>query len=89
VTCETSSSVAPCTCRWLSTDLFHSDAHGIDIRFLPFYAGAQLLAIESDLDSPEILAVALTRPQSGLVFAGYAVLAWGLGVIALHRRAID
>jgi ABC-type transport system involved in multi-copper enzyme maturation permease subunit len=59
------------------------------VRFLPFYAGTQLLAIESDLDSPEAIANALSRTQSALVLATYASVAVVVGMVLLARRNIE
>ncbi len=56
------------------------------VRFLPFYAGTQLLAIESDLDSTEAIAVALSRPHRALILAAYAATAMAFGTILLSRR---
>ena len=58
-------------------------------RFLPFFAGNHLLAYNNDFDTPEAVAVALTRPESALVFAGYAALALGVGTLLLYRRDPD
>jgi hypothetical protein len=58
-------------------------------RFLPFFAGNHLLAYNNDFDTPEAVAVALTRPESALVFAGYAVVALGVGTLLLYRRDPD
>lgn len=55
-------------------------------RFLPFFAGTDLLAIESDTETPESIAVALTRPQDALVFGAYAAAALLIGTVLLHRR---
>jgi ABC-2 type transport system permease protein len=55
-------------------------------RFLPFFAGNGLLAIESDTATPESIAVALTRPENALLFGGYATLALVVGTILLYRR---
>lgn len=55
-------------------------------RFLPFVAGGALLDVKADTATPESLAVALTRPQDALVFAGYAVAALVLGTVLLYRR---
>lgn len=55
-------------------------------RFLPFVAGNHLLADSSGLGSPGAVAVALTRPENALVFAGYTVVALVLGSILLYRR---
>jgi len=59
------------------------------VRFLPFYAGTKLLGIESDLDSAEAIANALSRPQSALVLATYAATAMVVGAILLNRRDVE
>lgn len=59
------------------------------VRFLPFYAGTQLLAIESDLDSPEAIASALSRTQSALVLTAYASIAVTVGMVLLNRRDVE
>ncbi len=58
-------------------------------RFLPFVAGNHLLAYANDLESPHALAIALTRPENALVFAGYAVAALVAGSILMYRRDAD
>jgi ABC-2 type transport system permease protein len=58
-------------------------------RFLPFFAGNKLLAYANDFDTPEALAVALTRPESALVFAGYTAVALIVGSVLLYRRDPD
>ncbi len=58
-------------------------------RFLPFNAGYRLLDVGSDLDTPEMLRVALTRPQYGLVFGAYALATLGLGIVLVGRRDTD
>lgn len=55
-------------------------------RFLPFNAGYRLLDVGSDLDTPEMLRVALTRPQYGLVFGAYALTTLALGITLVGRR---
>jgi hypothetical protein len=55
-------------------------------RFLPFDAGYHLLQVGSDFDTPERIAAALTRPQYGLVLAGYAAVAAIAGTVLLQRR---
>ncbi len=55
-------------------------------RFLPFLAGNRLLAIDSDLDSAEAIAVALTRAENALVFSIYTAVALAAGAISLYRR---
>ncbi len=56
------------------------------VRFLPFVTGYRLLGIGSDFDSSEAIAVALTRGQNALVFAGYTLVAIALGTVLLQRR---
>jgi ABC-2 type transport system permease protein len=58
-------------------------------RFLPFFAGNKLLAYANDFDTPQALAVALTRPESALVFAGYTAVALVVGSVLLYRRDTD
>jgi ABC-2 type transport system permease protein len=55
-------------------------------RLVPFGAGYRLLEVGSDLDTPEIVAAALTRPQNALVFAGYATVALIVATVMLHRQ---
>jgi hypothetical protein len=55
-------------------------------RFLPFFAGNNLLGIVSDTTKPEALAVALTRTQDAIVFGGYAAVALAVGTVLLYRR---
>jgi ABC-2 type transport system permease protein len=55
-------------------------------RFLPFFAGNKLLAYNNDFDTPEAIAVALTRPESALVFGAYAGVALLIGTVLLYRR---
>lgn len=59
------------------------------VRFLPFDAGYRLLGMESDFDSPEILAATLTRPQYALIFGTYAVGAAVIGTVLLQRRDVS
>ena len=58
-------------------------------RFLPFFAGNKLLAYSNDFDTPQALAVALTRPECALVFAGYTAVALIVGSVLLYRRDTD
>ena len=58
-------------------------------RFLPFFAGNKLLAYNNDFDTPQAIAVALTRPESALVFAGYTAVALIVGSVLLYRRDTD
>jgi ABC-2 type transport system permease protein len=46
----------------------------------------RLLGVEFDTATPESIAVALTQPQSALVFAGYAGAALAAGTALLYRR---
>jgi ABC-2 type transport system permease protein len=55
-------------------------------RFLPFFAGNKLLAYNNDFDTAEAIAVALTRPESALVFGAYAAVALVVGTVLLYRR---
>jgi ABC-2 type transport system permease protein len=55
-------------------------------RFLPFDAGYGLLDMESDFDTPEIIAAALTRAQCALVLGTYAAVAVLVGAVLLQRR---
>lgn len=55
-------------------------------RFLPFFAGGALLGVETDTDTAETIAAALTRPENALVFGGYAVAAVLAGSVLLYRR---
>lgn len=57
-------------------------------RFLPFLAGDRLLAIDTYLN-PDAMAVALSRIEGGLVFAGYAALALAIGTVLLYRRDVN
>ena len=58
-------------------------------RFLPFFAGNKLLAYNNDFDTPQAIAVALTRPETALVFAGYTAVALVVGSVLLYRRDTD
>ncbi|MCW2580143.1 MAG: hypothetical protein JWR82_1744 [Blastococcus sp.] len=58
-------------------------------RFLPFFAGNKLLAYANDFDTPEAIAVALTRSESALVFGGYVGVALLVGTVLLYRRDTD
>src|SRR5688500_5610923 len=55
-------------------------------RFMPFFAGNKLLAYNNDFDTPEAIAVALTRSESALVFGAYAGVALLVGTLLLYRR---
>lgn len=58
-------------------------------RYLPFFAGNHLLDLDSDIDSAEAIAVALSRVQNAAVFAGYALVLLALGIAMLTRRDVD
>lgn len=58
-------------------------------RFFPFFAGNHLLDLNSDLDSADALAVALSRIDNGAVFAGYTLVLLGIGTLMLTRRDVD
>ncbi len=58
-------------------------------RFLPFLAGDRMLAIDSTDLNPNAMAVALSRTEGGLVFAGYALLAVSIGTVLLYRRDVN
>jgi ABC-2 type transport system permease protein len=55
-------------------------------RFLPFSAANGLLEIESLSDTPETLALRLTRVQDAVLFGGYAFAALAVGTVLLYRR---
>ncbi len=57
-------------------------------RFLPFLAGDRMLAIDSTDLNPDAMAVALSRIEGGLVFAGYAALALTIGTVLLYRQDV-
>ncbi len=59
------------------------------VRFLPFDAGFRTLGIESDFDSPEIVASALSNPLHASIFWGYVVAALAIGSVLVHRRDAD
>jgi len=67
-------------------NLFRGFAPPTVSRFLPFSAANGLLDIESATDTPETLAVALTRVQDAFLFAGYSVAALTIGTVLLYRR---
>jgi hypothetical protein len=55
-------------------------------RFLPFVAGNNLLGIVGTAAFAEDVTYALSRPQTGLVFAAYATAALLAGTVLLYRR---
>jgi ABC-2 type transport system permease protein len=44
------------------------------------------LAIDSDTATADSIAVALTRPENGLLFGGYTFAALIVGTVLLYRR---
>jgi hypothetical protein len=58
-------------------------------RFLPFSAANGLLQIESLSDTPETLALRLTRVQDAVLFGGYTIAALVIGTVLLYRRDTD
>jgi len=58
-------------------------------RFLPFLAGDRMLAMDTTDMNPDAMAVALSRIEGGLVFAGYALLAVSIGTVLLYRRDVN
>lgn len=59
------------------------------VRFLPFDAGFRTLGVETELDSPEIVAYALSNPLHATIFWGYVLAALILGATLLLRRDAD
>lgn len=59
------------------------------VRFVPFDAGFRTLGVESDFDSPEIVASALSNPLYASIFWGYVIAALVLGTALLVRRDAD
>jgi ABC-2 type transport system permease protein len=55
-------------------------------RFLPFFAGNSMLAIDGEGAFAESAALALSRPQDALIFGGYTAAALTLGTVLLYRR---
>jgi hypothetical protein len=55
-------------------------------RFLPFFAGNGLLAIQSDTATADSIAVALSRPENALLFGGYTFALLIIGTVLLYRR---
>lgn len=56
------------------------------VRFLPFDTGYRTLGIESEFDSPEIVAASLSNPLHASIFWGYVLAALAIGTVLLHRR---
>jgi ABC-2 type transport system permease protein len=67
-------------------NLFRGFASPKVSRFLPFSAANGLLEIESLSDTPETLALRLTRVQDAVLFGGYAFAALAVGTVLLYRR---
>jgi hypothetical protein len=59
------------------------------VRFLPFDAGYRTLGIESDFDSPEIIASALSNTLHASIFWGYVLTALIIGTLLVHGRDAD
>jgi ABC-2 type transport system permease protein len=59
------------------------------VHFLPFDSGWRAARGESDFDSPEIVASALSNPTYATIFLGYVTAALVAGWVLLHRRDID
>ncbi len=59
------------------------------MRFLPFDAGFRTLGIETEFDSPEIVASALSNPLHATIFWGYVIAALALGTALVIRRDAD
>jgi ABC-2 type transport system permease protein len=67
-------------------NLFRGFASPKISRFLPFSAANGLLDIESLSDTPETLALRLTRVQDAVLFGGYTIVALVIGTVLLYRR---
>ena len=67
-------------------NLIRSVAPATISRFLPFSAADGLLGIKSAGDSAATAAVALSRVQDALLYAGYTVAAVAIGTVLLYRR---
>jgi ABC-2 type transport system permease protein len=67
-------------------NLFRGFASPSVSRFLPFTAANGLLKIESLGDTPETMALRLTRVQDAILFGGYTVAALAIGIVVLYRR---
>lgn len=67
-------------------NLFRGFASPKVSRFLPFSAANGLLEIESLSDTPETLALRLTRVQDAVLFGGYTFVALAVGAVLLYRR---
>jgi hypothetical protein len=59
------------------------------VRFLPFDAGYRTLGIESDFDSPEVVANALSNTLHASIFWGYVLAALAIGTLLVHGRDAD
>ena len=59
------------------------------LAFLPFDAGYRTLGIESDFDSPEIIASALSNTLHASIFWGYVLTALIIGTLLVHGRDAD
>jgi ABC-2 type transport system permease protein len=67
-------------------NLFRGFASPRISRFLPFSAANGLLDIESLSDTPETMALRLSRVDDALLFGGYTIAALAIGTVLLYRR---
>jgi ABC-2 type transport system permease protein len=67
-------------------NLFRGFASPKVSRFLPFSAANGLLEIESLSDTPQTLALRLTRVQDAVLFGSYTLAALAIGTVLLYRR---
>jgi ABC-2 type transport system permease protein len=67
-------------------NLFRGFASAKISRYLPFSAANGLLEIESISDTPETLALRLTRVQDAMLFGGFTIAALAIGTVLLYRR---
>jgi ABC-2 type transport system permease protein len=67
-------------------NLFRGFASPKISRYLPFSAANGLLEIESISDTPETLALRLTRVQDAMLFGGFTIAALAIGTVLLYRR---
>jgi ABC-2 type transport system permease protein len=67
-------------------NLFRGFASPRISRFLPFSAANGLLDIESLSDTPETMALRLSRVDDAILFGGYTIAALAIGTVLLYRR---
>ena len=58
-------------------------------RFMPFSAAAGMLGIQQATDTPETLAVALSKLQDAVLFGGYTVVLLAAGTMLFYRRDVN